>query len=69
MKIEVIIISLTLSFLFFNGIYAQEQNLQNILYTVIAEGTDSSIPNLRKVCFNKYFNKDYLPSDFQKNTT
>lgn len=35
-------------------------------YKIIAEGTDSPIPELQIVCFNKYFNKDYLPADFLK---
>ncbi|TXE15630.1 hypothetical protein ES692_15685 [Psychroserpens burtonensis] len=34
-------------------------------FKIIAEGTDSPIPNLQMVCFNKYFNKGYLPSEFR----
>lgn len=55
---------------FFGNFYlskvsSQEKNLIDVKFEIIAEGTDSPIPNLQIVCFNKYFNNDYLPSDFR----
>ncbi|RNL89622.1 hypothetical protein ED312_07330 [Sinomicrobium pectinilyticum] len=55
-----------LSLLAFNEIYAQDSLLKEVEYTIIAEGTDSPVPNLQIVCFNKFFNKDYLPADFRE---
>lgn len=52
--------------LFVNIGYSQSDGYKDVKYIVIAEGTDSPIENLQIVCFNKFFNKDYLPSDFQK---
>ncbi|SLJ89762.1 hypothetical protein [Salegentibacter salarius] len=66
MKIKAFIISLTLTIISFCESYGQEGNLNDVEYTIIAKGTDSPIPDLQIVCFNKYFNKDYLPSDFRK---
>lgn len=66
MKIKAFIISLTLTIISFCESYGQEGNLNDVKYTIIAKGTDSPIPDLQIVCFNKYFNKDYLPSDFRK---
>ena len=66
MKIKTLIISLTLTIIFFSKSFSQEENLNNVEYTIIAQGTDSPLPDLQIVCFNKYFNKDYLPSDFRK---
>ena len=66
MKIETLIISLSLALLSFSEAYGQEENLNNVEYKIIAQGTDSPLPELQIVCFNKYFNKDYLPADFRK---
>jgi hypothetical protein len=66
MKIKALIISLTLTIISFGESYGQEENLNNVEYTIIAQGTDSPLPELQIVCFNKYFNKDYLPTDFRK---
>jgi hypothetical protein len=51
---------------YLHKVFSQEENLKDVEFEIIAEGTDSPIPNLQIVCFNKYFNKDYLPSDFRK---
>ncbi|MFT4611865.1 MAG: hypothetical protein ACJA1H_002218 [Glaciecola sp.] len=45
--------------------FSQEKKLKDVEFEIIAEGTDSPISNLQIVCFNKYFNKDYLPSEFR----
>lgn len=66
MKIKALIISLSLSLISVSETYGQEENLNNVEYTIIAQGTDSPLPDLQIVCFNKYFNKDYLPTDFRK---
>jgi hypothetical protein len=47
-----------------NSISAQTENYKDVEYTKIAEGIDSPIPDLQIVCFNKFFNKDYLPKQF-----
>jgi len=61
MKIKII---LMLLFLSFGNVYAQSENETD--YKIIAEGTDSPIPELQIVCYNKYFNQDYLPSNFRR---
>ncbi|TJY35990.1 hypothetical protein [Pontimicrobium aquaticum] len=44
-----------------------QSNIQNdVQFKMIAEGTDSPISELQIVCFNKYFNKDYLPDEFRE---
>ncbi len=52
--------------LFVNIGYSQSDKYTEVEYTVVAEGTDSPIKNLQIVCLNKFFNKDYLPSDFRE---
>ncbi len=47
-------------------VFSQTDKLNLVEYKIIAEGTDSPITELQIVCFNKYFNKDYLPADFRK---
>lgn len=66
MKIKTLIISVGLILISFCKIYGQEENLNNVEYTILAQGTDSPLPELQIVCFNKYFNKDYLPADFRR---
>ena len=66
MKIKFLIISLSITIISFSKSYSQEKNLNEVEYSVIAQGTDSPLPDLQIVCFNKYFNKDYLPTDFRK---
>lgn len=66
MKIKFLIISLSITIISFSKSYTQEKNLNEVEYSVIAQGTDSPLPDLQIVCFNKYFNKDYLPTDFRK---
>ncbi len=66
MKIKVFFISLILTVISFSESYGQEEYSNDVEYKVIAQGTDSPLPDLQIVCFNKYFNKDYLPTDFRK---
>lgn len=66
MKFKALIIFLSLSLIFVSETYVQEENLNDVEYTIIAQGTDSPLPDLQIVCFNKYFNKDYLPTAFRK---
>jgi hypothetical protein len=47
-------------------VHSQDQKFSLVPATIIAEGTDSPIPNLQIVCYNKYFNQDYLPSSFRE---
>ncbi len=49
-----------------NRVHSQDENMTKAEYITIAEGTDSPIADLQIVCFNKYFNLDYLPADFRK---
>ncbi|MBW8245077.1 hypothetical protein K1F50_19890 [Muricauda oceani] len=69
MKLKVIIFKLFCVFyfcLFSNNGFSQSNDYKDVEYTVLAEGTDSPIENLQIVCFNKFFNKDYLPPDFRE---
>ncbi|MGK0322573.1 MAG: hypothetical protein ACJARX_000602 [Psychroserpens sp.] len=68
MKIKYFILLIIFLFgnVYLHKVFSQEENLKDVEFEIIAEGTDSPIPNLQIVCFNKYFNKDYLPSDFRK---
>ena len=64
MKIKIIL------FLLFSISYqfaiAQNEEFQQIEFKKIAEGIDSPIRDLQIVCFNKFFNKDYLPKEFSE---
>lgn len=56
-----------ITFCFFTNLgFSQTNSYNNVEYKIVAEGTDSPIENLQIVCFNKFFNKDYLPSDFRQ---
>jgi len=66
MKNKILLISLFIGLITFGKVYSQSEILNEIEYVLIAEGTDSPIPELQIVCLNKFFNKDYLPTDFQK---
>lgn len=66
MKIRALLLSLILSIIFFSESHGQEEGLNDVDYTIIAQGTDSPLPELQIVCFNKFFNKDYLPVNFRK---
>jgi hypothetical protein len=66
MKSKIIILCFFLGFISLNRVFSQNENLTKTEYKTIAEGTDSPIPELQIVCFNKYFNKDYLSADFRK---
>ncbi len=66
MKNKVILTNILIGLISFLKAYSQDENLTKTEYKIIAEGTDSPIPELQIVCFNKYFNKDYLPADFRK---
>lgn len=60
------LIGLFIGLFFYTRGYAQEEKGTPVEYKVIAEGTDSPIPLLQIVCYNKYFNLDYLPESFRK---
>lgn len=66
MKIKFLFASLILLIICVSASYSQEEDLKNVDYNIVAQGTDAPLPNLQIVCFNKYFNKDYLPTDFRK---
>ncbi|GAA4324758.1 hypothetical protein GCM10023115_41530 [Pontixanthobacter gangjinensis] len=55
-----------LSIVSFQSLSAQNEEYQEIEFKKIAEGVDSPIPDLQIVCFNKFFNKDYLPEKFSE---
>lgn len=59
-------ICLFLGFFLSIKVYSQDTELNEVEYYTIAEGIDSPISELQIVCFNKYFNKDYLPAEFRK---
>jgi hypothetical protein len=64
-NVKIVICVLVISiFMVCSKSYAQNENLQNIKYSIIAEGTDSPISDNQIVCYNKYFNKDYLTAEF-----
>lgn len=58
-----LLIAITLSIPF--GAISQNDKLTNVEYKVVAEGTDSPLKNFQVVCYNKYFNQEQLPVDFQ----
>jgi len=66
MKNKLIVTCLFYGLLSLSSIYSQDKNLTKTQYKTVAEGTDSPIPELQIVCFNKFFNKDYLSSSFRK---
>lgn len=66
MKNRIIFISLFLGLFSSARVFSQDEKLTSIEYKIIAEGTDSPISELQIVCFNKYFNKDYLSPEFRK---
>ncbi|WP_418500775.1 hypothetical protein [Flagellimonas sp.] len=45
--------------------FAQTENFTNLEYSVIASGIDSPLEDLHIVCYNKFFNKDYLSNEFR----
>ncbi len=60
-----ILATVSLSTGFFSG-YSQEVKPVDIPYTIIVEGTDSPIEQLSIICYNKYFNVEYLPVEFRE---
>ncbi len=66
MDIKFLITSVLLGFMLTDTLYSQDEQLHNVAHATIAQGTDSPIEELQIVCFNKFFNKDYLPKEFQK---
>ncbi len=64
MKNRIVFIILLIGLIKSGKVFSQN-GLKPVEYKIIAEGTDSPIPELQIVCFNKYFNKDYLPADFR----
>ena len=66
MKSRIIILCFFIGLISINRVYSQDENMTKAEYNIIAEGTDSPVADLQIVCFNKYFNLDYLPPDFRK---
>ncbi|WP_299255307.1 hypothetical protein [uncultured Lacinutrix sp.] len=65
MKNKIVFIVLLIGLITSGKVFSQNE-LKPVEHKIIAEGTDSPIPELQIICFNKYFNKDYLPADFLK---
>ena len=61
-----IIFTILLIELIASGKVFSQNEVKPVEYKIIAEGTDSPIPELQIVCFNKYFNKDNLTTEFRK---
>lgn len=69
MGLKTVLLNLTcvITICFFANIgFSQSNGYKDVEYKTIAEGIDSPIEDLQIVCFNKFFNKDYLPSDFRE---
>lgn len=66
MKNRIILLCFFIGLIAMDSVYSQDENMTKAEYITIAEGTDSPIADLQIVCFNKYFNLDYLPADFRK---
>ena len=64
MNIKIAFILLTIG-LMTSGKGFPQNELKPVEHKIIAEGTDSPISELQIVCFNKYFNKDYLSAEFR----
>ena len=65
MKNRIVFIVLLIGLIASCKVFSQNK-LKPVEHKIIAEGTDSPIPELQIVCFNKYFNKDYLTADFRQ---
>jgi hypothetical protein len=65
MKNKIVFIALLIGLITSGKVFAQNE-LKPVEHKIIAEGTDSPITELQIVCFNKYFNKDYLSAEFRK---
>lgn len=65
MKNRIAFIFLSIGLIVSGKVFSQNE-LKPVDYKIVAGGTDSPIPELQIVCFNKYFNKDYLSAEFQK---
>ena len=65
MKNRILFIAILIGLIASGEVFAQNE-LKPVEHKIIAEGTDSPIPELQIVCFNKYFNKDYLTAEFRK---
>ena len=66
MKNRIILISFLIGLISSGKAFSQNEKLNPVEHKIIAEGTDSPIAELQIVCFNKYFNKDYLSADFRQ---
>lgn len=66
MKSRLVLISCIIGLISSGKVFSQTEKLNPVEHKVIAEGTDSPISELQIVCFNKYFNMDYLSADFRK---
>ena len=51
---------------FHSNLFSQKQTYSNVDFTIVAEGNDSPFKDLQVVCYNKYFNLEQLPMDFQE---
>lgn len=65
MKNKIVFIAILSGLITSGKVFAQNK-LKPVEHKIIAEGIDSPIPELQIVCFNKYFNKDYLTAEFRK---
>ncbi len=66
MKYRLILVSSLFGIITGSQVHSQEETDTEVEYKTIAEGTDSPIAELQIVCFNKFFNKDYLPAEFNE---
>lgn len=66
MKYRLILICFLFGLISTFQVHSQEKQMSEVEYKTIAEGTDSPITELQIVCFNKFFNKDYLPVEFNE---
>ncbi len=66
MKHKIVLLCFVLGLIAFSKVYSQEEELKDVEYKAIAAGTDSPIAELQIVCFNKHFNRGYLPPYFRE---
>lgn len=66
MRYRLMLISLLFTITSSFHVRSQTETMNEVAYKTIAQGTDSPIADLQIVCFNKFFNKDYLPTEFNK---
>lgn len=64
MRNKLCLITLILGLTLFGKAYSQNE-LTPVDYKIIAEGNDSNYPEFHVVCYNIYFNQDYLSPEFR----